>query len=530
MLFAFIFKTFLIAQEKELNKVWELEYYEWKVGFIEINNEKVYLATNGGRQIDEIKLSTGKLLKSFKIEETVNSGPVVDNNHIVFSTNNFKVQCVDKNNSNLLWTFNASGAVSGVPLIYKDTVVAGTMNGMLYGISRDTGKSKWQRKIGWWNKYIGAYKNTILLCTGHRDQGLHLIDVKSGKTKWSYSNLKGLSFAIDKGLIFYGNVAIRFSDGEILWKIKENVRHWVVNNDGAIGQVGYDKIICVNRFTGKLKWEYKLKIPPKADVHFSGLRHSTVAVKGRVYLVTEIGKLIVLNSSNGKELQTKSVYFGAQYGVSLSKGFLLTGKFGGELVCLKIKDTTAQWNGLGSGSYRVGNSNCKDDEVIYKELKKMKPYFLKSSKAIKLWESVISNKNDNEKPEILSLIIRKFPKSFECEKAKNLLNSLFATVHLNMVFFNLPKNGRYGYAAPDLTKEVELFLNNKIKITLPVKNEKTPQEIYELYDDTFYGARADAVKKLSKLKSKDSFEFLNYIVKNDPCRFIRAFAKRCLSR
>lgn len=102
------------------------------------------------------------------------ASPAIRGNKIVIGGQDKFVRCFD-NQGEQDWSFNAGGRIDASPVIVRNTVLATTMDGMLYALNLNNGSEIWSYEIGSAIAHNPAVTNGRII-VGARDGNIYLFE------------------------------------------------------------------------------------------------------------------------------------------------------------------------------------------------------------------------------------------------------------------------------------------------------------------------------------------------------------------
>ena len=174
----------------------------------------------------------------------------------------------------LLWAFEAGDMIESTAAVVDDTAYIGALDGMLYAIDTQTGKSAWKYEATDSIKSSPSVKDGVIYF-GDSGGIFHAVDIAKRKKKWQYT-----------------------TEGEIISSAN------IVGNRVLFGS--YDGFLyCLNTTNGELAWKYETE----------GYVHGTPAVYEEFVIVTGCDSYMrVINITDGTQRQ--QVNLGAYVGAS----------------------------------------------------------------------------------------------------------------------------------------------------------------------------------------------------------------------
>ena len=231
------------------------------------------------------------------------------------------------------WKFHTDARILASPVIYKNVVYVGSVDGTFYAIDLASGQSKWKFDTEGIIPGSAAVTNDVAYFESY-DGNLYAVDVNTGKAKWTFAtggerrfaakNLHGLdpanetmpdfwdfylsSPAVANGIVYFGSgdgnvYAIDATSGSLKWKFQTgNVVHAspaIANNTVYIGS--WDTYFyALDAATGKLKWKFKTGDDPKIH-NQEGIQSSAAVADGMVYFGARDSHLYALDAATGEK-------------------------------------------------------------------------------------------------------------------------------------------------------------------------------------------------------------------------------------
>ncbi len=174
----------------------------------------------------------------------------------------------------LIWAFKAGDMIESTAAIVDGTLYIGALDGYLYAINAQTGKSKWKYEATAPIKSSPSIHKSVIYF-GDEDGIFHAVDIDTRKKKWEFT-----------------------TEGEIISSAN------FAGDNVLFGS--YDGFLyCLNIKNGELVWKFETE----------GYVHGTPAIFGDFVIVTGCDSFLrVINISDGT--QTQQVNLGAYVGAS----------------------------------------------------------------------------------------------------------------------------------------------------------------------------------------------------------------------
>lgn len=282
----------LVYVDKSTGKTLKEEYaghVDYRVGYAPLEgNDKYVVYPHGTQTIHWAKDRTITSFDSVVCRDAITdkllwkqyvgpfwTEPKLDNNYVFVGTSAGEVICLnaEKPKGDILWKFNAGSAVNSKICVYKNSVIAGSQNGNIYAIDRNSGKELWKFQIEdpenkSFQQFSSAeiYEDKIFI--GSADNFLYCLNLASGKLLWR-KNLGDWIRA--KPLVYNNSVFAATLDGQLfkftlygklVWT-KQPTGHQIfadlVNGNGNIFLNSSDLFLhCINADNGIEKWRHSL--------------------------------------------------------------------------------------------------------------------------------------------------------------------------------------------------------------------------------------------------------------------------------
>ena len=111
---------------------------------------------------------TGKAEYIVDLDASVETQGVVYKDRIIFQTRNHKLFCLDVNTGKILWSYKRSVPYlttiqrASRPLVYKDKIYVGFADGQIGAFSLEEGVILWERRLSTGNKFVDVDSTPIL--------------------------------------------------------------------------------------------------------------------------------------------------------------------------------------------------------------------------------------------------------------------------------------------------------------------------------------------------------------------------------
>jgi outer membrane protein assembly factor BamB len=237
---------------------------------------------------------------------SIYSLPVFDKKSIYFTNSIGEIQSVNLKTKALNWKIETGNAIYFSPIVVKNILVIGTIEGNLVGFDTQSGKQKWNIPVGGVlvgspiaeNNKIYTASSTVFIC----------VDALSGKVIWQ------------------NNLPQSYSQGTPL-----------LQNDKIIFGTWDTNIYCLNKNTGNFIWKWNNG--NSKQVLYSAGNVNIVSSKNRLYFVTPERFLTILEIETGRTLlRTSKWKVRESMGKSQNGKWFYAKTMNGELLRLPLND------------------------------------------------------------------------------------------------------------------------------------------------------------------------------------------------
>lgn len=212
-----------------------------------------------------------ELLWTFEAGGAITSSPVIAGGRVYFGSDDYKLYCLDALSGEALWSFPTEDMIEAPPTVVEETVYIGSNDFFFYAINAATGEQRWKVETG--DKILGAANSLetdegLCIVVGSYDSSLYGFDAATGKERWKYTtdNYINGTPAIDGDLTCFGGCdailhVVSVSTGERFAAIdlgpESHVAGSAAIEDGRayFGHYG-NQFICLDLVTGETLWHY----------------------------------------------------------------------------------------------------------------------------------------------------------------------------------------------------------------------------------------------------------------------------------
>jgi outer membrane protein assembly factor BamB len=254
-----------------------------------------------GANLGEETLASMNLLDLKKRWEVklphIYTAPLIWNKYIYAGTKEGVLFCLEKDTGKKVWHFTAQGPLLGIPAERSGRIYFTDINANLYCLDGKTGKSIWKTALQP-NSYNGPVITDERIFIGSTAGIFYALTSDSGKIIWQtytggsiYSNA-----AYRDGIVYLGNnahdvIALQSGNGKILWKF---TTEGIINTTPLVGVdylyvASWDKnLYIISRYTGE----------EIAKIGFNkALKSSPLIYKNRLYVHTANDDIICVGNT-----------------------------------------------------------------------------------------------------------------------------------------------------------------------------------------------------------------------------------------
>lgn len=332
-----------------------------------------YFASTAGT-IYAVDASTGGLKWSYAIGFLMKSSVAVANGKVYTGTDDGSVYCIDASNGNKLWQTNTGGVkinnlrgnwLAGAsdqrasPVMFKSRVYAAALDGYLYCLNANSGAILWKYQTGGPIVATPAIDEDAIFvasCTPSPNGALYKLNL-DGNLQWkkdipyvlNASSASGwwllAAPTVGNGIVFLRNglrlcYGINATTGTTVWTYDGDYNPGTASQLGGVLQVNamlysngkvyltdYYSLTCLNAKNGSVIWTTWLSR--------ENLSPGLAYAHNRIYTVTELGILYVLDATTGEKLSYYDSFESSQMrsAPSLYNGYVYVGANNWNLYC-----------------------------------------------------------------------------------------------------------------------------------------------------------------------------------------------------
>ena len=243
----------------------------------QIQNNIIYVANPNG-MVKALYVKDGKEKWLHQIKQEVVSGPTVVGPYVAVSTNTSSLVVLDKQTGRELWRAKSSSEILAPVAIGNEKLIAKTIDGKVLTYSAATGKLLWSIDHGAPNLILKASASPVIVGSmvliGFADGKLEAFDVNTGRTIWqrSIGYAAGSSDVerlvdIDADPIVRGDIAylasyqgyvgaLSLSSGEFIWRKPASVYKDILLNGNILYVTdSKDVLWSFDSKTGQINWK-----------------------------------------------------------------------------------------------------------------------------------------------------------------------------------------------------------------------------------------------------------------------------------
>lgn len=239
---------------------------------VEAPDWPIFRGTRGLEGIAQGNLpDSPELLWTYEADGAVTSSPVIAGGRVYFGSDDAKLHCADARSGEPLWTFTTQDMIEAPPTVVDGTVYIGSNDFFLYAIDAESGELRWKYETG--DKILGGanYVQTeagLCIVVGSYDASLYGLNAANGELLWQYAteNYVNGTPAIDGDRTCFGGCdailhVVSVSTGERLAAIElgpdSHVAGSAAIEDGRayFGHYG-NQFVCIDLQTEQVVWHY----------------------------------------------------------------------------------------------------------------------------------------------------------------------------------------------------------------------------------------------------------------------------------
>lgn len=203
------------------------------------------------------------------------TSPVLYKDFIFLGSLNGKFYKINPVSGNVMWTFLAKSAIHSNCSVNDDKVVFGTDDGTIYCLNTNDGFQLWKFKTGLMVKAAPMIYENSVYC-GSCDSNFYSLNINDGKLIWN----KNISSKIITGSTLFQNkyavfgtvdgylYSLSIADSSVVWKFstKGTISSTPVSSGNNIFFTSFDMFLyCIDGNKGNLKWKYDLEWKSKTS-------------------------------------------------------------------------------------------------------------------------------------------------------------------------------------------------------------------------------------------------------------------------
>jgi outer membrane protein assembly factor BamB len=260
------------------------------------------------------------------------------------------------------WSFRGNVLLEFNPVLCGRSLFLLKNNGMLYSLSRTTGRVRWRKKLGRLAASSpacgGGSVYAVLLSRRFKSNAglVARLSARTGRVVWQrkISSRVESSPLLDNGRLYFGSesgavYSLRASDGQVRWKVKAAgaVKGALALDNGKLyfGDYG-GKVSAIRQSDGKRIWRSNAS-GGGLDLHESHLYSSAAVSYGRVYIGSTNGNVYSFSTFDGKLAWRKSlgkfVYASPAVGRVGGRPTVYVGSYSGKFYALDARSGSVRW-------------------------------------------------------------------------------------------------------------------------------------------------------------------------------------------
>lgn len=305
------------------------------------------------------------LLWTFEAGGAITSSPVVADGRVYFGSDDQHLRALDLETGQERWSFATEDLIEAPPLVLDGTVYAGSSDFYLYALDALTGELRWRFETG--DKLLGSANawrgpdGELTLLVGSYDTHLYGLDAKTGAERWRYKTdnyVNGTPAVLGERVIFGGCDAglhvVSAATGERMALMDLGDESYVAGSVGLADDRAYfghygNAFVCIDLETRQPVWSF-----PGERAFFSSpaITADRVVFGGRdkrVHCLNRADGEPVWSFKTGRKVDASPVVVGDR---------VVVGSGDGRLYLLDLADGREVW------SFEVGRSIFSSPAVV----------------------------------------------------------------------------------------------------------------------------------------------------------------------
>jgi outer membrane protein assembly factor BamB len=213
-----------------------------------------------------------ELLWTYEAGGAITSSPVVADGLVTFGSDDYAIHCLDAETGEKRWSFATEDIVEAPPLVVDGGVYVGSSDFFFYALDARTGELRWKfetdDKILGGANYQRREDGGLTVLVGSYDTHLYGFDAATGEKLWAYATenyVNGTPAVSDGKAIFGGCDAVLHvvstETGERLSGVELGSECHVAGSAAFVDGKAYfghygNQFVCVDVATGTSVWEY----------------------------------------------------------------------------------------------------------------------------------------------------------------------------------------------------------------------------------------------------------------------------------
>ena len=213
------------------------------------------------------------------------------------------------------WKFTTDYTIAAAPAVWKDFVVIGNSDGVVYGLSLNDGKEQWRFQTG-----KGVYSTPAMangkVVFGSADGNIYCLQVNAAKLIWKFATAAPIVATpiIDNSVVYLGSSdgkfrAIDLDTGQLKWEFT-GVAGFVETKpllyDGKIVFGAWDTFLyALNRKDGAPAWKWS---NGNSGVLYSPAACWPVAAHGKIFIAAPDRFMTAIDAATGKTVWRSNRY------------------------------------------------------------------------------------------------------------------------------------------------------------------------------------------------------------------------------
>ncbi|MFC6720891.1 PQQ-binding-like beta-propeller repeat protein [Natrialbaceae archaeon GCM10025810] len=290
-------------------------------------------------------------------------GITVDGDTLYAGSDDGTLHAVDRESGDEEWATDVGGEIDSTPTIHDDLVILGTEDsGQVKAYDAETGDEEWTYSTG---DDVDSSPTVAdgTVYVGSDDDDLHAVDAETGDEEWTYSTGDDVdsSPTVADGTVYVGSwdddlhaVDAETGDEEWTYSTGDDVRSSPTVADGTVYVGSHDdNLHAVDAETGDEEWTYST-----GDL----VRSSPTVADGTVYVGSDDDDLHAVDAETGDEEWTYETGSDVESSPTVADGTVYVGSWDDDLHAVDAETGDEEWT-YSTGGNVLGSPTVADGTV-----------------------------------------------------------------------------------------------------------------------------------------------------------------------